>query len=103
MRTEEMAKLAQLIAEEIRRKPIPMKIVRKSSMRQNRTSMSVLDSTIVKRREDTRCVIREIRQRHKNGGASYTEIICKMRKSPTWANRMKHCSNRSWKTLSCKK
>ena len=55
------------------------------------------DPSVLKRREDTKRVLAEIRNRHKATGRSYAKIIDEMKRSPVWGARMRHMGAASWR------
>ena len=55
------------------------------------------DPAVLKRRDDTKRVLAEIRKRHKATNASYPKIIDTMRRDSVWGARMRHMSAASWR------
>ena len=55
------------------------------------------DPAVLKRRDDTKRVLAEIRNRHNTTGRSYTKIIDEMKRSSVWGARMRHMSAPSWR------
>ena len=55
------------------------------------------DPAALKRRDDTKRVLAEIRKRHKTTSVSYPKIIDSMRHDPVWGARMRHMNAESWR------
>ena len=55
------------------------------------------DPAVLKRRDDTKRVLAEIRKRHKATSVSYVKIIDAMRRDSVWGARMRHMSAESWR------
>ena len=55
------------------------------------------DPAVLKRRDDTKRVLAEIRKRHKATSVSYVKIIDSMRRDPVWGARMRHMNAESWR------
>ena len=55
------------------------------------------DPAVLKRRDDTKRALAEIRKRHKATSVSYVKIIDAMRRDPVWGARMRHMSAESWR------
>ena len=55
------------------------------------------DPAVLKRRDDTKRVLAEIRNRHKATSVSYVKVIDTMRRDPVWGARMRHMSAASWR------
>ena len=56
------------------------------------------DPAVLKRRDDTKRVLAEIRKRHKATSVSYVKIIDSMRRDPVWGARMRHMNAESWRS-----
>lgn len=65
--------------------------------RKRQTDWRKDDPAVLKRRDDTKRVLAEIRKRHKATSNSYVKIIDTMRRDPVWGARMRHMSAGSWR------
>ena len=65
--------------------------------RKRQTDWRKDDPAVLKRRDDTKRVLAEIRKRHKATSVSFVKIIDTMRRDPVWGARMRHMSAESWR------
>ena len=61
------------------------------------------DPAILKRRDDTKRVLAEIRKRHKGKGGSFSTVIEKMKRDPVWSARMGHRNAETWRSEAIKR